>query len=237
MIDLHSHLLPAVDDGADTFEESVEIFKALAAHGITEFFLTPHYLEKTIYDSPRSDNLKLEAELKKALKEETDLDLKLHLGNEIPISKNISKLLKAKVLSPLGDSRYLLIELPMSGLFDGYEDIFHDLTREGYRIILAHPERYFSIQKDFKLLYRLQSLGLLFQANLGSIAGQYGHRAAKTVKKMAKHDLIFCFGTDIHHLLDLADIDPDLAFKKLKKIYGEAKLDVLLTNNPLKIHA
>lgn len=234
MIDLHSHLLPAIDDGVDTFEESVEILQELAAHGITEIFLTPHYIEETIYNSPRADNLKLLGELKKAIKEETSLDLKLHLGNEIYITKDISRLLKNKTLSSLNDSKYLLVELPMSGLFEGYEDIFRDLKTEGYQIILAHPERYISVQKDSKLLERLKSLGVLFQANLGSIIGQYGRHAQKTVKKMAKKDLIFCFGTDVHHLRDFSEID--LALEKLEKIYGKAKLDVLLTDNPLKIH-
>ena len=234
MIDLHSHLLPAIDDGVDTFEESVEILQELAAHGITELFLTPHYIPETIYNSPRADNLKLEAELKKAVKEETSLDIKLHLGNEIYITPEISKLLKNKTLSALNDSKYLLIELPMSGIFDGYEDIFRDLSAEGFKVILAHPERYISVQKDFKILERLKNLGVLFQSNLGSIVGQYGHHAEKTVKKMAKMDLIFCFGTDTHHMRDFSEID--LALKKLTKIYGKAKLDVLLTDNPLKIH-
>ena len=234
MIDLHSHLLPAIDDGVDTFEESVEILQELATHGITELFLTPHYIPETIYNSPRADNLKLFGELEKAVKEETDLDLKLHLGNEIYITPEISQLLKEKTLSPLSDSKYLLVELPMSGIFDGYEDIFRDLVAEGYQIILAHPERYLSVQKDFKILERLKGLGVLFQANLGSIIGQYGRHAQKTVKKMTKQDLIFCFGTDTHHMRDFAEID--LALAKLEKIYGKAKLDVLLTDNPLKIH-
>ncbi|MBQ2638174.1 hypothetical protein IJF89_00635 [Candidatus Saccharibacteria bacterium] len=233
MIDLHTHLLPAIDDGADTFEESVAILQELAAHGITELFLTPHYIPATIYDSPRADNLKLLAELKKALKEETDLNLKLHLGNEIYLTPQISQLLKRKVLSPLGDSRHLLVELPISGLFDSYENIFANLIAEGYQIVLAHPERYLSVQKDFKLLKRLDSLGILFQANLCSIIGQYGRRAQKTVKKMAKKDLIFCFGTDTHHARDFSEID--LALAKLTKLYGKAKLDTLLVDNPLKI--
>lgn len=232
MIDLHSHLLPAIDDGVETFEESLEILRELKNHGITELFITPHYIKETIYNSPRPDNLKLITELKKAIAEEA-LDIKVHLGNEIYITQETSKLLKDKVLSPLADSKYLLIELPMSGIFDGYEDIFRDLTAEGYQVILAHPERYISIQKDFSILERLKSLGILFQANLGSINGQYGRRAAKTVKKMAKKDLIFAFGTDTHHLRDFYEIDESLY--RLAKIYGEAKLDVLLKDNPLKI--
>ena len=159
----------------------------------------------------------------------------LYLGNEIYVNPNISDLLKHKILSPLADSKYLLIELPMSGNFEGYEDIFYNLKAEGYTVVLAHPERYMTTQKDFRLLERLRSLDVLFQCNLGSIVGQYGHKAEKTVKKLAKKDMIFAFGTDTHHMRDFSEIDEALA--RLSRIYGEAKLDVLLTDNPMKILA
>ncbi len=232
MIDLHSHLLPAIDDGVDTFEESLEILRELKKHGITESFITPHYIKETIYDSPRTDNLKLITELKRAVAAE-ELGINLHLGNEIYISQDISTLLREKILSPLADSSYLLIELPMSGVFENYEDVFHNLMLEGYKIILAHPERYITIQRDFSILERLTSLGILFQCNLGSINGQYGRHAAKTTKKMAKKDMIFAFGTDTHHMRNFNEIDDSIY--RLTKIYGEAKLDVLLKDNPLKI--
>ena len=232
MIDLHSHLLPAIDDGVETFEEGIDILRELKKHGINELFVTPHYIAETIYDSPRSDNLKLLGELKKAIAEE-NIDIKLHIGNEIYIAPEISWRLRDKTLSSLGGSKYLLIELPMSGVFEGYEDIFRNLIAEGYIVILAHPERYISIQKDFAILGRLKNIGVLFQANLGSIVGQYGRHAQKTIKKMAKKDLIYAFGTDTHHMRDFSEIDE--AIHLLTKIYGEAKLAVLLEDNPLKI--
>lgn len=234
MIDLHTHLLPDIDDGVQTYDESLEILEELANHGVTKLLLTPHYLPDTIYNSPRSDNLKLLSELQKAVAE-NGIDIELHLGNEIYITPEIPKLLKNKILSPLADSKYLLIELPMSGIFEGYEDIFYNLQAEGYKIILAHPERYISTQKDFSILERLHNQGILFQCNLGSIIGQYGHRAAKTLKKLAKNNLIFAFGTDIHHFRDFSEIDE--AIYQLTRIYGEAKLTTLLEDNPLKIMA
>ena len=231
-IDLHSHLLPDVDDGVKTFDDSLEILAELEAHGLKKLVLTPHYIPETIYNSPRVDNFKLLHELK-SLAREAGLKVELFLGNELYINRGISALLKKKLISPLADSKYLLIELPMSGNFEGYEDIFRDLTAEGYTVVLAHPERYVSVQKDFKLLERLKSLSVLFQCNLGSIAGQYGRHAEKTVKKMAKKDLIFAFGTDTHHMRDFDELDE--SFYRLTKIYGEAKLSHLLVDNPLKI--
>ncbi|MBR3319587.1 hypothetical protein IKG06_03745 [Candidatus Saccharibacteria bacterium] len=232
MIDLHSHLLPDVDDGVEVFDESIEIIRELARHGIKKIVLTPHYVPETIYNSPRSDNLKLLHELKKSMQDES-LDLELFLGNEIYINGDISSLVKDKIISPLGNGKYLLIELPMSGIYEGYEDIFYNLQIEGFSIILAHPERYISMQKDFSILERLHNLGILFQCNLGSIVEQYGHKAKKTVKKLAKKDMIFAFGTDVHHFRDFSDIDKAIAL--LTKIYGKAKLDKLLVDNPLKV--
>ena len=232
MIDLHSHLLPDVDDGVEYFDESIEILQEFKKYGIKKVVLTPHYVPETIYNSPRSDNLKLLHELKKIMKEE-NIDIDLFLGNEIYINHDISKLIQDKIISPINDSRYLLIELPMSGVFDGYEDIFYDLQTEGYKVILAHPERYITTQKDFSILERLHNLNILFQCNLGSIVGQYGHKAQKTIKKLAKKDMIFAFGTDTHHFRDFSEIEK--AIHLLTRIYGKAKLDVLLTDNPLKI--
>ena len=232
MIDLHSHLLPDVDDGVEVFDESVEIIRELANHGVKKIVLTPHYIPETIYNSPRADNLKLLHELKKSLQDE-NLDIELFLGNEIYINSDISTLIKNKTISTLGDSKYLLIELPMSGVYEGYEDIFYNLQAEDYKVILAHPERYLSTQKDFSILERLHNLGILFQCNIGSIVGQYGHKAEKTAKKLAKKDMIFAFGTDVHHFRDFSDIDRAIVL--LTKIYGKAKLDKLLVDNPLKI--
>ena len=232
MIDLHSHLLPDVDDGVEVFDESVEIIRELMRHGIKKIVVTPHYIPETIYNSPRADNLKLLHELKKSLQDEK-LDVELFIGNEIYINSDISTLIKNKVISTLGDSKYLLVELPMSGVYEGYEDILYNLQAEGYKVILAHPERYLSTQKDFSILERLHNLGILFQCNIGSIAGQYGHKAEKTAKKLAKKDMIFAFGTDVHRLRDFSDIDRAITI--LTRIYGKAKLDKLLVDNPLKV--
>ena len=232
MIDLHSHLLPGIDDGVETFDDSLDILRELEKHGINKLFLTPHYIPETIYNSPRVDNFKLLHELK-ALTKEAGINIELYLGNELYIHASISDFLKRKLISPMNDGKYLLIELPMSGNFEGYEDIFYNLRAEGYEVILAHPERYVSIQKDFKILERLKSQGILFQSNLGSIVGQYGHHAEKLVKKMAKKDMIFAFGTDTHHMRDFDEIDESIS--RLAKIYGKAKLKCLLEDNPLKI--
>ena len=232
MIDLHNHSLPGVDDGARNIEESLEMVRGLSEHGITDIFLTPHYIHETNQSSPCSDNAILYNDLSSAVLD-ANIPVNLHLGNEIYIDRDIEDLINLEKLKPLGNSNYLLIELPMSGEYPDYDSIFMQLLNDGYKVVLAHPERYYAFQKDYNLISELNSIGILFQCNLGSIIGQYGREARKTLIKMAKDDLIFAFGTDIHHPRDYQEID--LAISALKKYYKGDSLEDVLTKNARQI--
>ncbi len=232
MIDIHSHILPGIDDGAKSFEQSLDILRGLSGQGITDVICTPHFIAETKITSPKSTNTKLLDELKKRVEDE-NIDINLHLGNEIYIDRDIAKFIRTRKISPLADSKYLLIELPMSGEFAQYQDIFLSLQRKGWTVILAHPERYHSFQKDDKELQELFGKGVLFQCNLGSFIGQYGKNAKKLARKLAKENQIFCFGTDIHRPRNYSEIAK--AIKKLSKYYGPAGLNQLLVVNPSMI--
>ncbi|MCQ2571239.1 MAG: hypothetical protein MJ154_03260 [Candidatus Saccharibacteria bacterium] len=232
MIDIHSHVLPGVDDGSKTIKESLEILQGLEEQGITDLICTPHYIPETNQVSPHSENLGIFKKLQENA-EKKGLKIKLYLGNEIYIDKSIAKLLRTKKISPLSKNKYILVELPMSGEFEQYEDILLSLVQKKWKVILAHPERYHSFQKNYNKIRELYMQGILLQCNLGSVVGQYGKHAKKTVKKMAKDKLIFCFGTDTHRVRDFSEIAK--AQKKLRKFYEFYELDSVLVQNPLKI--
>lgn len=198
MIDIHSHLLFGVDDGSRTLEESVHVIKKLSEVGYTDIILTPHYINDSTYVSTREENLDVLKRLKVGLIR-NNVNVNLYLGNEIYIDSEIANLLKNNIISSLNDTKYLLIELPMSGENEIYYDVFLDLINMGYKVILAHPERYISFQKDFNKIYELKELGVLLQSNVGSILGDYGRGAKKTIKRLLKENLITFMGTDIHH--------------------------------------
>lgn len=198
MIDIHSHLLFGVDDGSRTLEESVHVIKKLSEVGYTDIILTPHYINDSTYVSTREENLDVLKRLKVGLIR-NNVNVNLYLGNEIYIDSEIAHLLKNNIISSLNDTKYLLIELPMSGENEIYYDVFLDLINMGYKVILAHPERYISFQKDFNKVYELKELGVLLQSNVGSILGDYGRGAKKTIKRLLKENLITFMGTDIHH--------------------------------------
>lgn len=232
MIDIHSHILPGVDDGAADLDASVELVRELASAGVTDIIATPHYVDETNYVSEVATNTKLLKKLETRLKKEK-LDVRVFLGNEIYISNRILGLLTSEEITPLADSKYLLVELPLSGEFPSYYDVFLELIREGYKVILAHPERYATFQKDFNLAVELYDMGVLLQCNAGSFIGHYGKAARKVAEKLAKNDMIFAVATDIHHPRGSKFMDA--AFKRLSKFYGTFELEDILEKNPRKI--
>jgi len=232
MIDVHSHILPGIDDGSRDYEESIEMIRCLADAGVTDIIFTPHYVPDSKWTSTRYKNQRLLANVRARLEREK-IKINIHLGNEIYINAEILDLLATKAISPLADSKYVLVELPMSGEWDGYEDVLLMIKQAGYKPVLAHPERYHAFQKDYSLITELCNMGILMQCNLGSIIGQYGRKARKTIKKMAKDGLIFCLGSDIHRPRAAADLIK--AQVKLGRYYDEAGLKQILDKNPRKI--
>ena len=232
MIDIHSHILYGVDDGADTLADAVKIARGLASQGVTDVVLTPHYVDETCYSVCREDNLKRFDELKSALATE-GVDINIYIGNELYISEDILDWLKQGIISTLNDSKYLLVELPLNGEYQSYDDILMLLTRHGYQVILAHPERYEIFKDDYSLLQNLCEVGKLLQCNIGSFVGKYGKDALKLARKLAKDKMIFAFGSDVHHPFKNDYILK--AQKKLAKYYSDTEIKEVLVENPAKI--
>ena len=232
MIDVHSHILPGIDDGARDFEHSIDILRELSSYGVTDVIATPHYISETEYVSTVLDNSKLLDELKDRIETEK-IGINLYLGNEIYIEKNISVLLDKNKITPLAKSKYLLIELPLNEEFPNYAEHFKSLMENGYEVLLAHPERYVIFQNDYDLLLELCEMGVKLQCNLGSVYGKYGKEAKILLKRLAKEKKIFVFGSDVHRPGGKRNLD--LARKKLSRLYNERELEKVLTLNAKKI--
>ena len=204
----------------------------MAAQGVTDIIATPHFIDETIYASPKRENLKLLDDLRQELSRE-NVEVNIYLGNELYINKKIDEMIVFNRVSSLNDSQYLLIELPMSGEYPGYEDVFKDLMNANYKVVLAHPERYTAAQEDFSVLERLHEMGVLLQCNTGSFVKHYGKHAEKVAVRLAKEKMIFALGSDIHHARGGNEIT--LALKKLRKYYNEDELEEILDKNPRTI--
>ncbi len=230
MIDIHNHLIFGVDDGSKSVEESIDILKDLYEYGYRHVILTPHYIRDTKYNNPARDNYRRMLHLQRIL-DQNGVNLKLHLGNEIYMDDDIIDLLKRGEVYSLNGTHYLLVELPMDGEYPLYEEIFKDLISKGCKIILAHPERYYSFQEDFNRIYDLEKIGVLFQSNLDSIIGRYGDGAKVMIKRLLKEKKIAFLATDIHHKKhDYASWDK--AKNEILKYLSKEELDILINKNP-----
>ncbi len=229
MIDLHSHFLPGVDDGAENINESIDAIKWLVRQGMTDIVATPHYIYETDYNSPINANYKLLEELKNRLDAE-GIDVNLYLGNEIFYTENIEELIKAGELTSLAGSRYLLIELSLNEETMRCEWYFRELIDKGYKVVLAHPERYALFQEDYDALLVLYDMGVLFQSNIRSFIGKYGPGAEHLVKKMAKKKMIYLLASDTHRAGPRNSLTEGL--KKASRYYNERELALLTTTNP-----
>ena len=233
MIDIHNHLLYGIDDGSKSLEDSIRVLKDLESVGYTDIILTPHYIINTKYNSKKEDNLKKLNELKKVVKE-NKIKINLYLGNEIFIDYDLLDYLNKGLISSMNNTKYLLIELPMSGEFNGYLDIFNELINKGYKIILAHPERYNIFQKNYKLIKELEEIGVAFQCNIESEIGGYGKRAKRLFNRLLKDNKISFLATDIHH--KKRDYSKwEKAKKEIIKRTNEKEWKLLTSKNPSKL--
>jgi protein-tyrosine phosphatase len=232
MIDIHSHILPSVDDGAEDIEESIAMARIYLKNEIKKVIATPHYIEG-YENSTKENNLLALEKLKEALDKE-GLDLKIYLGNEIYISMDIASLLKEGKVSTLNDSRYVLVELPMIDMPMYTESVIYELLLKGYIPIIAHPERNSSIMADPNILYELISKGALAQLNLPSLEGKYGEEIKATAEILLKHNMIHFVGTDAHSK-DRRAPNVKNSLDLLLELVGETAFIEITYLNPLKV--
>lgn len=189
--DWHCHLLPGVDDGVQTQEESLRILSLYEKAGIREVWLTPHIME----DTPNT------AAALRTRFNELQLaypgPILLHLASENMLDNLFEERLAKDDLLPLGaDGKHLLVETSYFNPPIGLNNILLRIKAKGYIPVLAHPERYVYMgEEDYR---GVQTLGVRFQCNLPSLVGAYGTEARKKVKWLQKENRVDLWGTDTH---------------------------------------
>lgn len=234
MIDIHSHILNEIDDGARSMEESIAIIKKLEAIGFTHVVATPHYITGSRYISNNVEKKQKLGKLELALKRE-NVPIHLYLGNEIFMDVEIISLLKHNEITSINGSRYLLIELPVSRPMHEMMELLFYFRSKNYIPIIAHPERYLYLQEDHSLIDKFLKMGCLFQGNFSNIIGKYGTHAKKLFLYMLKNNQYHFLASDVHR-------EEDILFKNMKKIKKEIvkltsleKWQELTYENPLKV--
>lgn len=193
MTDYHSHLLPGVDDGVQTVEESLEILRLYEQLGIHEVWFTPHIME----DIPNTTS-GLRSRFEQFQKRYTG-NIRLHLAAEYMLDNLFKERLAHRDLLPIGEEgNHLLVE---TSYFNPPMDLYgmiEKIKSAGFVPVLAHPERY--TYMEIKEYHRLKEAGVMFQSNLPSLVGAYGGLVKKKVEELYAKAMINLYGTDTHTL-------------------------------------
>ncbi len=232
MVDIHTHIIPNIDDGSKTIEETFELFREAQTEGFTDIILTPHYI-KGYYETNTTIRNYWVNSIQEALKE-LGININVYVGNEIYVCEDMDKLLFKNEVSSLNNSKYVLFELPMNSNITYLEEVIFKLSNLDKIPIIAHPERYSFVQKDMSLIKKLHEKGVLFQSNYGSILGLYGEGAKKTVEKLLKEKMIDFLASDVHKQNTIYPSIEECK-KRIKKIIGEDRLKTITETNPKKI--
>lgn len=233
MIDIHSHILWEIDDGAKKLNISIEMAKLAVDNNITSIIATPHFKSssETLLD-PQVVIEKVE-ELNKKLKEE-NIKLKVYTGMEIYAANDILELLEQKKALTLANSRYILLEFSAIEIPYFLENLVQNLILTGYIPIIAHPERNIVIGKDINILKRLIDMGAYTQVNKGSLIGKSRKETKKLAIRLIKEGLVHCIGTDMHNT-NTRSPRLDGLIKKLRKYYTNEQINIIINENPNSI--
>ncbi len=195
--DIHSHILPGIDDGAHDIEASLQLVKGMCSLGINKAVATPHVIGDLYRNDPIIINNALQ-KLKIACVE-AGIEIELSAAAEYMLDDYFMELLRKKEpLLPVINN-LILTEISYTTSPDNLENIAFEIITGGYQPIMAHPERYFYYHKNYENFFRLKELGFLLQVNLLSITGYYGPGVTKAAKFIVDNGLADLVGTDMHH--------------------------------------
>lgn len=232
VIDMHSHILPYVDDGATEFDESIVLLQELARQGATRACLTPH-LRHHMFDTPDNEIRMRFAELKKRAADK-NIPIELYLSREYHCDKRFFMLLEKHQLMPMGKGKTVLCEFSHSSSEDFIYKTVKAVQRHGYIPLVAHAERYAAVHDDTDFIHKLRMTGALIQVNADSVAGSEGFSQKMFCKKLVKKKLIDVIGSDAHDPLNRPPRLKECA-ERIAKIAGPAYAKKVMYWVPLQI--
>ena len=234
MIDIHTHVLPGVDDGSPNMEMSLDMLELAAQSGVHTLVTTPHCNVPDEYDNYADEAMEkrwlaLQAEAARAR-----IPVKLCRGMEIFATEELPTLLEKRRVWTLNNTKYFLVEFSFREDPDFCRDVLRRCSALGFRPIIAHPERYYFVQDEPGIAYEFCVEGYGLQLNKGSILGRFGRAPGQTADLILRHGLCACVASDAHrynqrntYMTELRDY--------LEREFGEAYSRLLLEENPSRI--
>lgn len=235
MIDIHSHIIPGIDDGSSSMSESIEMLRAAARAGVTLIVATPHCFSYP--RSPRTPDIahSLEKLAKTAACDSEASKVELSMGAEIMLDPGVWEVLSRGGIPPLGGSGvHILVELPMLSVPEYTEKTLFQLKAGGYVPIIAHPERNYELSQDLEMLKRFIQMGVLVQVDAGSIVGAYGNMAEESSLKMLRCNMCHFVASDAHQAGAYSRLLPE-ARRCVADIMGEDAARTLFEANPRSV--
>lgn len=225
MIDTHIHIVPEVDDGAGSLLEAVEMLEMAKSEGVSEIIATPHFKEGISLDS---DVLE---QYEKILFEAKEMGIKLHLGNELYLCEEGVNALRDDHVYTMANSHYVLVELPFQHYYPSHEALMHQIQLRGYKIVLAHIERYQIFKRKPEKLEALLKKGIYCQMNAGYITERRTKKQAFSWIEKGYVHLIASDGHNNHSRM------PEMAkaYEAVQDRFSIEAADVLFKDNPSRI--
>ncbi|WP_366184824.1 CpsB/CapC family capsule biosynthesis tyrosine phosphatase [Flavobacterium ovatum] len=221
-IDIHSHLLPGIDDGAQNFEETLSMTRALQSFGVTQFITTPHIIQHVWDNTHEQIQAKRDTTVLELAK--NDIQIPFKAAAEYLMDDQFVKLFESHDLLTLKDN-YVLVEMSYINAPVQLYSILFDLQIAGYIPVLAHPERYLFYHNNPDEFKKLKKAGCKLQLNLLAVTGYYGKEVTAIAEDLLKKGLYDFVGSDTHHKNHIAAFDVRI------KIKDDAPLKEIIANN------
>lgn len=217
-VDMHSHILPGIDDGSRDIGSSISFIRGLNELGINKFICTPHIFTE-IYPNSKETIFPVLEQLRVELKNQR-IDVELEAAAEYMMDLDFVELLKNNEILTL-HGKYILVEMSYQVETRNVDQFIFDLNIKGYQPVLAHPERYIYYHHNFEQYYKMREQGCVFQVNLLSLAGYYGKAVKQVALRLLKEKLIDVVGTDLHHVKHLEYITKFVKSGAAGKLLGD----------------
>ncbi|TGB02520.1 tyrosine protein phosphatase [Halobacillus salinus] len=237
MIDIHCHILPGVDDGALSVQDSIDMAREAEKEGIDIIVATPHHMNGT-YENTKQEILKKVDYLNEVFKDE-GIDIHILPGQETRINGEMLEAIKAGDVLPLNNTRYVFVELPFSNIPRYTSKLLFDLQVSGYCPIIVHPERNKRIQEDPDILYSFVEKGCYTQITAASLIGKFGKKNQKVSRLLIEANLAHLISSDAHNTTSRG-FKMQEAYNEIEKRYGfsmvrffQENADYLIENHVL----
>lgn len=231
IIDIHSHILPGVDDGAKSLDEALQMLEIAMQEGIEAMIATPHY-EVGMKKGYVKKCLDVYAKLQENILTK-ELPIQLYLGNEIYYSESVLELLQKGEINTINSTPYVLVEFPIHIGQQSMERALNNLFYAGYWPIIAHAERY-SVLRDIDKVSNLVRSGVYIQVNADAILGEEGWTTKRFCRRLMKKGLMHIVATDAHRANRRKPIIKE-CLEYIEKKYGKDYRKQVSEDNPLKI--